>query len=122
MGQQTDLVLVYTTFESIEHAKTVGRALIEARLAACMNIIPAMTAIYEWQGEIQECAESIMVIKTRRGNQAEVLKRTKELHPYETPALIVLDPAHADEDFASWIAEQTSITTTPSPGKKKRTL
>ena len=122
MGQQTDLVLVYTTFESIEQAKAVGHALIKDRLAACMNIIPTMTAIYEWQGEIQECAESIMVIKTRRGNQAEVLKRTKELHPYETPALIVLDPAHADEDFASWIAEQTRMTTTPLSEKKKRTL
>lgn len=106
-GRQDAPVLVYTTFGNADDAKSVGRALVEARLAACANIIPAMTAIYEWQGSLQEAAEAVMLIKTRKGCLSQALERTRELHPYETPALIVLDPSHVDPDFAAWIAAQT---------------
>lgn len=107
MGNETDPVLIYTTFETVEEAKNVGRVLVESGLAACVNIIPSMTSIYEWQGEIQETGEVVMVIKTRKGCQTQTLRRAKELHPYDTPALLVINPSDADEDFAAWIAEQT---------------
>ena len=107
MGHQTDPVLIYTTFESLDDARTVGRSLVEARLAACVNIIPSMTSIYEWQGELQEAGEVVMLIKTRRGCQAQALERAKELHPYDTPALLVIEPVDVDKDFAAWIAGQT---------------
>ena len=121
MARETDLIVVYTTFEDIHQAKEVGHALLTSRIAACMNIIPAMTSIYEWEGEVHETAEAVMLIKTSRQCQKEVLRRTKELHPYDTPALYVLDPLHTDTDFGAWIAEQTGIPANAGPQKKKRT-
>jgi periplasmic divalent cation tolerance protein len=107
MGNETDPVLIYTTFETVEDAKKVGRMLVESGLAACVNVIPSMTSIYQWQGEIQEAGEVVMVIKTRKGCQTQVLRRAKDLHPYDTPALLVINPSEVDKDFAAWIAEQT---------------
>ncbi|MEM8744984.1 MAG: divalent-cation tolerance protein CutA [Pseudomonadota bacterium] len=121
MARETDLVVVYTTFETIDQAKELGHVLLKSRLAACMNIVPAMTSIYEWEGEVHETAEAVMLIKTSRRCQTEVLRRTKELHPYDTPALYVLDPLHTDTDFGAWIAAQTGLSGTESPQKKKRT-
>ena len=122
MGRETDLIVIYTTFESIHQAKDVGHELIKQRLAACMNIVPAMTSIFEWEGEVQETSEAVMLIKTSRGCQTEVLRRTKELHPYDTPALYVLDPMHTDAEFGAWIAEQTTMSAKSVSPKKKRTL
>ena len=106
-GQENKLLLIYTTLESVEDAKSVGRALVESKLAACVNILPAMTAIYEWQGELQEAGEVVMLIKTRKGCLDEALARAKEMHPYDTPALLVIEPSEVDRDFSAWIAEQT---------------
>lgn len=106
-GQENDPLLIYTTLESMEDAKRVGRALVDSKLAACVNILPAMTAIYEWQGELREAGEVVMLIKTRKGRLDEALARTKEMHPYDTPALLVIEPSEVDHDFAAWIAEQT---------------
>lgn len=107
MGQENDPLLIYTTFEKMEDAKSVGRALVEARLAACVNIIPSMTSIYEWQDELCEASEVSMLIKTRKACQEKALALTKELHPYDTPALLVIEPAAVDNAFADWIVEQT---------------
>jgi len=108
MGHENDPVLIYTTFENVEAAKQVGRALVEARLAACVNIFPSMTAIYEWQGALEESGEAVMIIKTRKGCQRQALQRAKDMHPYDKPALLVIDPVEVDKDFAAWIAEQTN--------------
>lgn len=107
MGQENDPLLIYTTFENMEDARSVGRALVEARLAACVNIIPSMTSIYEWQGELCEASEVSMLIKTRKACQKKALAQAKELHPYDTPALLVIELAAADDAFADWITQQT---------------
>ena len=107
MGQDNDPLLIYTTFEKMEDARKVGRALVKARLAACVNIIPSMTSIYEWQGELCENSEVIMLIKTRKGCLEKALALAKELHPFDTPALLVIKPEAADNAFADWIVEQT---------------
>lgn len=100
-------ILVYTTLPSVEAAKRVGASLVEAKLAACVNIFPAMIAIYEWQGKLEEGSEAAMLIKTRRALQEQVLAATKRLHPYETPALLVLELRGGSEDFCAWINTQT---------------
>ncbi len=109
MGEENEPVLIYTTFEISDDARKVGRALVESKLAACVNIIPSMTSIYKWQGEVQEAAEVVMLIKTRKGCQAQALKHAKTLHPYDTPALLVIEPREVDTDFAAWIVDQTSL-------------
>lgn len=100
-------ILIYTTFETADDARAMGRSLVEARLAACVNIFPPITAIYEWQGELEESGEVAMLIKSRRALQDRLLAAAKRLHPYETPALLVIETTAADADFCRWIAEQT---------------
>lgn len=100
-------VLIYTTFAKVEDAKIVGDALVAARLAACVNIFPGMTSIFEWQGVREEASEVAMIIKTRRGLTEAVLAEAKRLHPYEVPALLVLPTEGGSEDYCAWIAAQT---------------
>lgn len=114
MGQErTDVkpvdkpILIYTTFGNEADAKCVGRALVEARLAACVNIFPGMISIFEWDGALDEEGEVAMLIKTRSGLKQEALEVAGKLHPYDTPALLVLETSGGSDAFANWIAEQT---------------
>lgn len=107
MSDDNAPILVYTTLETPGDAQQLGRALVGAGLAACVNIFPAMTAIYEWEGALDEAQESAMLIKSRKGVQERLLAEAKRLHPYEKPALIVLQIAGGDAEFFNWIAAQT---------------
>ena len=102
-----DPILIYTTFAEPADARRVGKALVEARLAACVNIFDGMTAIYEWQGALEEAGETVKLIKTRRGLQAQALAEAERLHPYETPALLVIPVDGGGAEFFAWIAAQT---------------
>jgi periplasmic divalent cation tolerance protein len=106
----TDAVLFYTTFPSLDEAERCGRALVEARLAACVNIIPGMTAIFEWQGEIQTASETVMIIKSKASLQEQVFELLKSRHSYTTPAFLVLKAHGGSEDFLAWIMHQTTRT------------
>ena len=83
-------VLVYTTFPSIVEAERVGRALVERRLCACVNILPGMISHYWWQGALARGEEVVMIIKTRGALAERVATVVKEMHSYTTPALLVI--------------------------------
>lgn len=108
MHENDKAVLVYTTFPTLDVAEQVGAALVEAGLAACVNIIPGMVAIYVWQGATQRDDEVVMIIKTRRGRVDEAMAETRRRHPYETPALLVLPVEGGDSEYLAWVAGQTS--------------
>lgn len=107
MENTETLALIYTTFASRGDAERVGGSLVDDGLAACVNIFPAMTSIYVWKGERQYDSEAAMIIKTQKALVERVLAETKKRHPYETPALLVLDVPHADADYCAWIFQQT---------------
>jgi len=100
-------VLVYTTFPDPAAAETVGGALVDAGLAACVNIIPGMTSIYMWQGKRQSEMETIMIVKTRAAFAERVMAEVRRLHSYENPALVVLPVETGSADFLAWIMAQT---------------
>ncbi|GAB4232517.1 MAG: divalent-cation tolerance protein CutA [Methyloligellaceae bacterium] len=102
------VILLYTTLASADEAKALAHALIGKRLAACANISAPMTAVYEWEGEVREEAEVAMLLKSRAALQEDLLAEARRLHPYETPALIILHPAAADAAFCDWIIQQTA--------------
>ena len=108
MDENDKPVLIYSTFPSPAEAERVGGALVDRGLAACVNILPGMTAIYVWEGKRQREAEAVMIIKTRAGLADTVVAETRKLHPYTNPALVVLPIAGGSEDFLRWIAEQTA--------------
>ncbi len=100
-------VLIYTTFPSLEDAKRVGKALVAARLAACVNAFPGMISIFEWNGARETAEEVAMIIKTREGLKDQVMAETKRLHPYEVPALLVLATDGGSEEYCAWILTET---------------
>lgn len=109
MVENDKAVLVYTTFPSLDGAEEVGGALVDAGLAACVNILPGMIAIYSWQGAREREAEAVMLVKTHAARADAVMAEIRERHPYDTPALIVVPIAGGDSGYLSWIAEQTGV-------------
>ena len=83
-------VFVYTTYPSIVEAEKAGRALLERALAACVNILPGMVSLYRWQGAIERGEEAVMIVKTRASLAEAVRAAVKEMHSYETPAILVI--------------------------------
>jgi periplasmic divalent cation tolerance protein len=100
-------VFVYTTYPSIVEAERTGRALVERRLAACVNILPGMISHYWWQGAIERAEEVVMIIKTRAGLAEPVRAAVKEMHSYTTPAVLVIPIETVDPDYHAWIVGET---------------
>jgi periplasmic divalent cation tolerance protein len=100
-------VLVYTTWPSIVEAEKAGRAIVEKRLAACVNILPGMISLYWWEGALERAEEAVMIVKTRAALAEDVREAIKGLHEYETPAVMVLPVESADADYYRWIVEET---------------
>ena len=108
MNENDKAVLIYSTFPSPEAAETVGGALVDRALAACVNILPGMTSVYMWQGQRHRDAETVMVIKTRAQIADTVVAEARRMHPYTNPAFIVLPVSGGSADFLRWIEEQTA--------------
>jgi len=101
-------VLIYSTFPSAEAAEKAGGQLVDQRLAACVNIIPAMTSIYRWEGQRQRDSEAVMIIKTRKGCVDIVMAHVKGGHAYSNPALLVIPVEGGAADYLAWLAAETA--------------
>jgi periplasmic divalent cation tolerance protein len=99
-------VLVYTTWPSIVEAEQAGRAIVEKRLAACVNILPGMISHYWWEGKIERAEEVVMLVKTRAALAEAVRQAVKASHSYQTPAIMVLPVESVDADYYRWILEE----------------
>jgi periplasmic divalent cation tolerance protein len=101
-------VLLYTTWPSIVEAEKAGRDIVARRLAACVNILPGMVSHYWWKGAIERADEVVMIVKTRASLAGAVSAAVKELHSYETPAIMVMPVEDVDAAYHKWIVEETS--------------
>jgi periplasmic divalent cation tolerance protein len=101
-------VFVYTTYPSLVEAERAGRSLVERRLCACVNILPAMVSYYWWQGAIERGDEVVMIIKTRAALAEAVRAAVKEMHSYATPAVLVIPVESVDPDYQAWIMDETA--------------
>ena len=99
--------LAYMTAATVEEAKAIGRALVEDRLAACVNVIPGMISLYRWDGAMEEAEEAVLIAKTRVEKFDALAKRVGEIHPYDTPCVLRLDIASGLPPFLDWIAAET---------------
>jgi periplasmic divalent cation tolerance protein len=101
-------VFVYTTYPSLVEAEDAGRSLVERRLCACVNILPAMVSYYWWQGEVERGDEVVMIIKTRAALAEPVRLAVKEMHSYTTPAVLVIPLESVDPYYQAWILRETA--------------
>lgn len=99
--------MIYVTTSSREEALRIGRAVVADRLAACANVLPGITSVYRWQGEVQEEGETALILKTRSDLVERLTTRVKELHSYDCPCVVALPIAGGNPDFLQWIAEET---------------
>ena len=104
----SDAVLVLTTVPSAYVGEQIGRALVEAGLAACVNIFPPMVSVYRWKGALHRDEECQVVIKTIRDRVDEVQARVSALHPYDLPEFLVLPVEGGDSAYLAWVADETS--------------
>jgi len=86
----------------------VGRALVEAKLAACVNIFPPMTSIYEWEGKLETAPETAVLVKTRRDLVERAIAAARPLHPYSVPCFLVLSIEDGNDDYLAWARAQTT--------------
>lgn len=100
-------LVVFVTTANSEEAALLADALVSDRLAACVNIVPAVQSIYLWQGEVTRENESLLIMKTTDERYPELERRVNELHSYSTPEVVALRIERGSEQYLSWLREST---------------
>ena len=95
--------VVLSTFPNPDKAAEVARALVDERLAACVNLVPAVRSIYRWQGELCDDTETLAIAKTTRDRAKALAARLVALHPYEVPEVIVLPVDGGHPPYLAWV-------------------
>ena len=103
-----DARIVITTVGLLEKAEQLAGALVERRLAACVNIIGPIRSIYRWQGAIEREQEYLLLIKTTGEKAADLAAAFAELHPYELPERVELNIEGGSNDYLEWLSEQVA--------------
>jgi periplasmic divalent cation tolerance protein len=104
---ETNVRAVLTTAPNAEVGALIARALVEERLAACVNVIPGVRSIYRWEDEVQDDPEVVLIIKTRADRCEALAARIKDLHPYDVPEVLVLPAVGGSAPYLAWIETET---------------
>jgi periplasmic divalent cation tolerance protein len=102
-------VLILTTLPVDADVVAFAKALVEERLAACVNLLPAMESVYRWEGRVERESERQVIIKTTRERTETLWERVRELHPYEVPEFVVLAIVDGNDAYLRWIADSTRL-------------
>lgn len=101
--------LLFCTLPNPEIAKDIATTLVAEKLAACVNILPAIQSVYEWKGQIETDAESLLLIKTTAGTYPELESRLLAIHPYELPELIMVPISGGSDDYLKWLSRSVKL-------------
>ena len=104
---ETPHVLVLTTLPADADATAFATALVEGRLAACVNLLAPMHSVYRWQGQIEQDTERQLIVKTARDRVDALWQRVREMHPYDVPEFVVLPIVDGNEAYLRWLGEST---------------
>lgn len=99
--------LCYVSLSAREDAPAIARALVDARLAAAVNVLPGVRSVYRWRGAIEEAPEVLLIAKTRTALVPELTARVVALHSHQCPAVVAVPICGGNPDYLAWIAEQT---------------
>jgi len=104
----TNVRLILTTAGSRDEAKKIAHALVDRRLAACVNIVSGIESIYRWQGKVEEASEWLLLIKTKAELFEQVRDAIQQLHSYDLPECIMLDVTGGSVPYLDWISESVA--------------
>ncbi len=99
------MIVALTTFPEGPEATAFAEALVRERLAACVQVLPQMTSVYEWEGKIEKSTEHLLLIKTEKSLITKLQKRLEEVHPYSVPEFIVLTSEQVGSKYLAWMNE-----------------
>lgn len=102
-----EIIVVMVTVGAESHGIEIGRALIEERLAACVNLVKGVRSLYMWEGRLNDDQETLMLIKTRGSIFSRLKDRVAQLHPYQVPEIIALPVVEGSPSYLQWVAEMT---------------
>lgn len=103
------MLIVYTTLPDTQTAEQMAETLVSEGIVACANIIPAMTAIYKWQGQVEKATECVLLLKTKADAFKAVEVRVRALHPYDLPAIFSLRVADVHQPYLDWIISGVTV-------------
>ena len=101
---------VYITVPDKAEAVAIGKALVEDRLAACANVFDGVRSLYRWEGEVQDDAEAVLIVKTRSDLVEALTKRVIEIHPYDVPCIVAWPIEGGNPDYLNWLQAETLST------------
>ena len=102
-----EVILVFCTFPDAETARQIGTPLVNAKLAACVSLVPGIESIYHWQGKVETSQEVLALFKTTSSRYAELEQRLRELHPYDVPEILAVSPTAVSPAYAQWVGDST---------------
>jgi periplasmic divalent cation tolerance protein len=102
-----DARVVLMTAPDAGCAETIARALVEERLAACVNLVPGVRSVYRWEGAVQDDAEVLLVAKTTADRLEALGRRVRAMHPYALPEVLALPASGGSEAYLAWVREET---------------
>jgi len=102
-------LVVLVTAPSADAALSLGRALVDERLAACVSVVPGITSIFAWEGKREEAAEALLVIKTESRRYAALEQRVLELHPYSVPEVLALTVEAGSPAYVQWVRDSVTV-------------
>jgi len=105
MEQRSAHVVVFITASSSDEARSIATALVERRLAACVNIAPGVRSLFRWQGKVEDQEEVLMVVKSRGDLLPSIIEAVKELHSYSVPEVIAIPILAGSPDYLHWLDE-----------------
>jgi len=105
MKSAASVVIVLVTAPETKTARRLAQAALQARAAACANLLPGVRSLYWWAGKIESASEVLILFKTARSHLARLEKIITELHPYDTPEFLVLSPRGGSRRYLRWIAD-----------------
>jgi uncharacterized protein involved in tolerance to divalent cations len=106
----TEFIVVYVTVPSSDEGERIAAALVEERLAACVNRIPGIRSTYRWRGRVERAEEELLIIKSRSDLFASLKHRVVELHSYDVPEIIALPIVEGSEPYVRWLDEEIAKT------------
>jgi len=102
-------LVVFCTCPDRQSAEDIASALVQARLAACVNLVPDITSIYRWQDSLRREPECLLLIKTTAARFEALRGRLHALHPYDLPEIVGLPISHGDPAYLQWLTENTQL-------------
>ncbi len=99
----TDKIVVLSTCGSEDEARKLGHGIVEASVAACVNIVPGIRSIYQWKGKVEEDSEWLLLIKSRRDMMPRLVALLEKMHSYDVPEVVALPIVDGTESYLGWI-------------------